>query len=265
MASPKSILKKETASNVVFDFQPREFPMVVHPSASSFVSAPAFQSTDFQLNPLAAEQSGIARLRRDALNDKIEEEALLQLKSVQEKAYREAYELGLTEGRDQAFQAQNQILDQKVKDLDSILALFNDLKSRLVADHEVHLIDMVYRLASRIAMREIKKDPDSILPVISKIVADAQSDEQVTIHLSKSDFEFVEEVRVKTGKAADELRRVKLEVQDNITPGGCYLESNYGSIDATVEMRVQRAWDALEDRLPQAEQRSKGSGDGDGA
>ncbi|MGE0761655.1 MAG: FliH/SctL family protein [Bdellovibrionales bacterium] len=263
MATPKSVLKKEASSNVVFDFKAREFPLVVSASANEFISGQNFQSTDFQINPLAAEQAGIAKLQRDALNDKIEEEALLQLKSVQEKAYKEAYELGLTEGREQAFQAERIVLENKLRDFDQLLTLFNEMKSKLVADHEAHIIEMIYRLASRIAMREIKQDAESIMPVVMQVVADAQSDEQLTIHVSSSDHDFLELVRSKTGKAADALKRVRVEISDGVTSGGCLLESNYGSIDATVEMRVNRAWETLKERLPKEEQRtppSEGSG-----
>ena len=256
MASPKSVVKKESSSNVVFDFKAREFPLMIGVSAKSFVAGTSLVSTDFQLNPLAAEQSGIAKLQRDALNDKIEEEALQQLKFVQEKAYKAAHELGLSEGREIAFKEYKAKLEEKINNVDNLLKLFNEMKTKLAADHESHLVQMVYHFASRIAMREIKQDPSSILSVVQKVVADAQSDEQLMIRVSPSDLEFLEEVRSKTGKAAEVLKRVKLDATEGITPGGCLLESNYGSIDATVEMRVQRAWEALVESLPKQEQRS---------
>ena len=263
MALSKSVLKKEASSNVVFDFKAREFPMVVSASAKEFISAPSFQSTDFQLNPLAAEQAGIAQLQRDALNDKIEEEALQQLKAVEEKAYKEAYELGLSEGREQAFQAEKIVLENKLRDFDQLLGTFNEMKRKLLADHEAHIIEMIYRLASRIAMTEIKQDPSSILPVVMEVIADAQSDEQLIIHISASDHDFLEQARAKTGKVAEAMKRVRLEVAD-VTSGGCLLESNYGSIDATLEMRVIRAWEALKERLPKEEQRTPVLGEGAG-
>ena len=123
-ASPKSVLKKESSSNVVFDFKAREFPLMISKAAHGFVAETSLISSDFQLNPLAAEQSGIAKLQRDALNDKIEEEALQQLKLVQEKAYKEAYELGLTEGREQAFQDYKVTLEEKIDHLDQMMHLY---------------------------------------------------------------------------------------------------------------------------------------------
>lgn len=261
----KAIVKKEKSADVVFDFKAREFPLVIGPSASQFVAGTVEKHTDFKINPLAAEQSGIAQLQRDALNDRIEEEALQQLKAVQEKAYKEAYELGLTEGREQALQEQREVLAQKIAHFDEILRTLEGMKTKIVADHEAHILRMIHELACRIAMREIKADPASILPVVLEVVADAQSDEQLTIHMTPEDAAFLEKTREKTGKTAEILRRVKFETSEAITGGGCYLESNYGSIDATIEMRVNRAWETLNERLPRAEVRSpQSSGDGSG-
>lgn len=264
MSTIKSVLKKESSSNVVFDFKAREFPLVIGPSAQNFVSNTSTNTSNFQLNPLAAQQSGIAKLRADALNDKIEEEALLQLKQVQEKAYKEAYALGLSEGREQAFQEYKVVLEEKVKNIDSLIEIFEQMKIKLVADHEVHIVRMIYQLASRIAMREIKQDPTSILAVVQKVIADAQSDEQLMIRVAASDLAFLEEVRNKTGKASESIKRVKFDATEGMTPGGCLLESNYGSIDATIEMRVERAWSVLDESLPQDDQRSAAKPTDDG-
>lgn len=263
MAITKHVLKKEQSSDVVFDFKAREFPLIITPSASGFVAGTLAKSTDFQINPYVAEQAGIAKLQSDALDDRIEEEALQQLKSVQEKAYKEAYDLGITEGREQALAENRSLLETKVSHVDGILKDLEMMKTRIVADHEAHIMSMIQNIATRIAMREIKAEPKSILPVVLQVVADAQSDEQVTIRVSPDDYLFLEKAREITGKEAEALRRVKFEPADNITTGGCYLESNYGSIDATIETRVERAWAIIVERLPRADTRSP-SGDGSG-
>jgi flagellar assembly protein FliH len=262
MSMLKTIVKKGQSADVVFDFKAKDFPLRPSAVASEFISGQAKSTSDFQINPLAAEQAGIAKLQRDAMNDRVEEEALKQLKSVEEKAYKEAFELGLVEGREQAFQEKKQLLHEKIQHMDEIMAMLEGLKTKVVADHEAHIIRLIFEIASRIAMREIKQDPTSILPVILQVVQDAQSEEQITVRLSQDDFLFLEKMREKTGKTAEALRRVRLEAAEGVRSGGCLLESNYGSIDATVETRVSRAWEALEARAPHVDQRTTKKGDG---
>lgn len=265
MTMTKAVLKSDGSGNVIFDFKAKEINTKASATAEVFLSAENTRSSDFKIDPLAAEQAGIASLQRQALNDRIEEEALNQLKSVQEKAYREAYDLGLTEGREQAFTESKSAIALRLSHLDSALQTIENLMARLVADHEAQIVSMVYGLAKKIAVREIEENRDSILNVILQIVADAQSEEMVTIRVSADDLKFIETVREKGGKAAEPLKRIKLEAGENVSSGGCVLVSNYGTIDATLEMRLDRAWQTLKDRLPKAEDRSTSDGgDGDG-
>lgn len=266
MTMTKAVLKSDTSGNVIFDFKAKEITSKASSTAEEFISQEAQRASDFKIDPLAAEQAGIASLQRQALNDRIEEEALQQLKVVQEKAYREAYDLGLAEGREQAFNESKSAISLRLGHLDNALVTIENLKSKLVADHESQIVSMIYGLAKKIAVREIQENPDSIVNVILQIVADAQSEETVTIRLSQDDMRFIETIRDKSGKAAEPLKRLKLEVGENITSGGCILSSNYGTIDATLEMRLERAWKTISDRLPKPEDRSgSDSGDGDGA
>lgn len=261
MAFTKSIIRKEDSSNIVFDYKTRDFPLVTSPSASSFVAASSSgQPSDFELNPHVAQKSGIAKLQKDSFEAKIEEQALIQLKQVEEKAYKEAYDLGLIEGAENAFKEKQAVLTERVKHLDDFLVTLETLKQKILADHEAHIMKMIYAVASRIAMREIKTDPSSILPVVEQVIKDTQSDERLTVRISAEDAAFLESVKEKLGRTAESLRRVQLEVTEGIASGGCLLESNYGSIDATVEMRVERAWETLSERLPAPEQRTPTDG-----
>lgn len=264
--SLKTIISKSEAKNVVFDYKAREIPLVVSEPAKNFVSTQDTQSSDFKLNTLIAEQAGIAQLQRDAQNDRIEEQVFTQLKEIQEKAYQEAYQLGRDEGREQALKERRESLDRSTSQLEKILQQLEILKRQVLADHESQIMQVVSHLASRIAMREVAADRARILPVILQVIEEAQADEQLLVRLAPEDAAFIEEAKSGQGKLAESLRRVRLEPTDGMTPGGCRLESNYGTIDATLEVRVERAVESLISRLPPAEQRTpSSSGEGHGA
>lgn len=265
MSNNKAVLKTESSSQVIFDFKPKDIHAATAKSAESFIAFETTHSSDFKIDPLAAEQAGIAKLQRQALNERIEEEALTQIKAVQERAYREAYDLGLNEGRETAFNESASAIAMRLEKLDQDLKTIEDLKAKLVKDHEAHIVNMIFGLAKKIAMRDIEAKPDSIMAVLLQVIADTQSEERVTVHVSHDDFKFIETIREKSGKTAELLKRVKLEAADGIISGGCNLVSNYGTIDATIEMRLERAWQTLIDRLPKTEDRSSSDGSGDGA
>jgi len=250
------IIKSQEEDQIIFSYQPKEFPLVIAPVASRFVSEQLHEATDFQISPLAAEQAGIAKLQREALNDRIEQEALQKLKDVQEKAYKEAYDLGLIEGREKAFEEQGATIKAQLMKLESFLELLENLKSKVLSDHETHIMRVIFEIASRIAMHEISIKPESIIDVVRQILVETQSDESLILRIAAQDQKFLDEAKQRLIKENQAFKRVRLEPTDNVEPGGCILETNYGSIDASIKTRVQRAWQTIADRLPKADQRS---------
>lgn len=259
----KSVFTKEEAEKIAVAFTPRKFPLAITPAASGFVALQAEQTErgfqpSFRIDRIVAEQTGVAELERLSIEEKVEREALSRLKNIQEEAYQQAYQLGLDEGREQAFQEQKAVLDEKISHLDELLNSVNNLKSELASYNESHIMKLVYYLARRIAMAEIEEKPDVVLPVLRQAIQGAQGDESITVYLSPSDFEFVEGLKDKLGKDFEALRSAKLEASDQIKSGGCVVETNYGDVDATIEKRLEKLWNALAEKLPRVKNEAGG-------
>ena len=104
MSLEKGIITATSADKASYEYKPRELNLNSSTIAKTFVSEDAFVSKDFKISDLVAQQAGITQLADDAQRDKINALVLEQLKDVQEKAYKEGYELGLVEGTEKAFQ-----------------------------------------------------------------------------------------------------------------------------------------------------------------
>jgi flagellar assembly protein FliH len=77
-----------------------------------------------------------------------------------------------------------------------------------------------------------------------------QSDEQLSVRLSPEDLKFLEELQQKSNDKIESLERVKFIADEAVKPGGCLIESEYGTVDATIEERVERTWATLQSRIP---------------
>lgn len=251
MALEKPIIKAEVATVSTFDYKPRDFGGSASPVARSFVDQDAFRSTDFKISELVAEQAGILQLESDAQQDKINNQVLERLGEVQAKAYQEGYELGLIEGTEKAFQEAKANLLEKMSALETLLKRIENIKGQLLIDNEAALIKLVFQTAKRIALRDIEGNRDSVLEIIKNVVGDTQADEHVVVRLSPEDHYFLETLQDKAGKRIESLQRVKFVSEDKIKSGGCLIETEYGSVDATVEERVERVWQTLHSKIPQ--------------
>lgn len=250
MALEKPIIKATVASTTTFEYKPREFGMAPSQVARNFVDEDAFRSSDFKISELIAEQAGISRLESDAQQDKLNAQVLEKLKEVQEQAYGEGYQLGLIEGTEKAFQESKADLVDRLKALETLLKRVEDLKSRLFIDNEAALIQLVFHTAKKIAMRDIQDNKEVVHDILKDIVGEIQEDERVTVRLSPDDLTFLNSLQDKAGDRIETLQRVKFIPDPALTSGGCKIETEYGSVDATVEERVERTWQTLQSRIP---------------
>lgn len=250
-----SILSKEEAERLAVDYTPRKFPATVSKTASAFVAFQAANAGDpsvsgFRLDKIVSQQTGVAELERLSIEEKVEREALSRLKDLQENAYQQAYQLGIEEGREKAYLEAQEHIKQSLSSLHALFSSVENLKSELVTFNETHIVRLCYYMARRLAMGEIAENRELVLNVVAQAIQSAQSEEEMTVRVSPADFQFIEQMKEKLPKEFEALKRAKLEASDEIHDGGCVVETNYGTVDATVEQRMDKLWDAIAGKLP---------------
>ena len=244
------VVSKEEAEKLVLSYQPKTIRRGTTDEAKKYVERESQPSQDFNISPIVAEASGIAELKRLKLEEKIEAGVLEKIKDIQEEAYNKAYELGLKEGADKAFNDANERFEERLSKFDEFLGKFNQVKTQVLKENESAFLKLLFEMASKIASREIKADQKPIIKMLNELVEGMQKDDQIVIRLSQEDFDFINEMRGKKSSEAEDLEHIKLIVSDKIDTGGCVLETNFGSIDATIPERVKRTWGEIEAKRP---------------
>jgi flagellar assembly protein FliH len=251
----KAVFSKEEAESLAIAFTPKKFPHSASAAAASFVAFQAEASRDgkmpsFQLDRIVSEQTGIAEIERISLDERVEREALTRLKDIQEQAYQQGYQLGLNDGSLKAFDESKSALEKNINHMEALLARIENLKRDLASFNEAHIVRLTYFMARKVAMSEITQKPELIVQIVKEAIEGAQNDESVVVRLSPDDFKFIDGIREKLGKEFESVKRAKLEASDDIHNGGCRIETNYGDVDATIEQRINKLWEALSEKLP---------------
>jgi flagellar assembly protein FliH len=245
-----TILKKERADEFVLKHKPKGFVFEVSQTAKNFVRIQAENPTHFEIAEVVAKQSGIRDMRKKETEAQVEETVLERLKEIQEEAYQKAYDIGLVEGQNKAFEERRSEFVEKLTILDSLYSAVDENALRFTKENEVLIVKLVFEVAKRLALREIKLDQSVVTETIYGLSRELHEATKVVIKLSPRDFQFVEELRTKKVKEMEPLAHVKIEPEDTVKDGGCLIETNYGAIDATIEQRVERAWSVLQSKMP---------------
>jgi flagellar assembly protein FliH len=233
----------------VLEYKLQKFDTGVSQQATDFLDTKKRRANDFRLSEVISVQTGVNKVEMKALEDEIEQRTLDKLKEVQESAYQEAYALGFEEGRKEAFQKTSVYIDENLSQLSSLMMVLEDMKSELLKFNEVHLVKLVLHVATKIAHHEAQVNDQILVSIMKKAIETAQIEEEITVQVSTSQFEFLESLKKETGREFEFLKKIKIVPQEGVTVGGCILETNYGIIDARIEERIAKLWDTMSENL----------------
>jgi len=103
-------------------------------------------------------------------------------------------------------------------------------------------LDLAISVAERILLREIQSDPQCLMPVVSECLSMLPGEtNDVLIRLNPVDLELLQSVDAESfGQFSP-----RWQPDNSVKPGGCHIESDQTSIDASLDSRWQRALAAI--------------------
>lgn len=255
----KSYLTKKDSEDKVLEFVPTKFDLGTPEQAKNYLDAKK-NGSDFRMSEVVRVHTGVSDIEKATEQEKIEGKALEKLKEIQEAAYREAYNLGLEDGRKKAFQEFSSQIEENLQGLSGMMATMGNLKEHMLAFNEAHLVKLMFHMASRLTHQTLEENNPAVVDVIRNCVTLAQDEENIVVKVAPQQIEFLEGLKSETGHHIEFLKNVKLEPDADVKPGGCIIETNYGEVDARIEQRINELWEGLVDHIPKVKQKLEGNG-----
>lgn len=249
MRLSKAVVKSAEAPKKVLDYTPPKFELGTAEQAKAYLDQRRANVSPFRMSDVIRVQTGVSKVEATNVEESVEQKVLEKLKEVQESAYQEAYQLGLDEGRHEAFQRTTEEINARLSELDKLTESMKALKKILVEHNETHLVQLTFHMAKAIAAKEVLTEPRVVIEVMQEAIEMAQVEEEVTVQVAPSQLEFLETLKAETGREFEFLKTVKFEPTEDVSPGGCIIETNYGEIDARIEQRVEKLWEAISESL----------------
>jgi flagellar assembly protein FliH len=239
MPSSRKIIEKQSADQLAINYVPITIDSQMSEQAHHYVEKKDMRG-DFRVDPVVAEYVGIDELEKESQKKEVAQQALTLSKEIQEKAYREAYNLGLEEGRQKAYDEEKQRLASEMQIIRDLIEEIRTAKTEIYKSNEKQIVNLCYYMAKRLLMKEIETNEAYIETLIRKTLEMAQSDEEVTIRVSKEDKNWVEMHAETVFSDLNLDSSTRIEEDSQVQRGGVIVETNHGMIDATVEQRLEK-------------------------
>jgi flagellar assembly protein FliH len=264
----KSKSEGDTEQNkTVLEYQPREFTLGTPEAALEYLERKK-QGSDFVLSDVLRHTTGVEEIEKQSEESRIEQKVLERVAMIQKQAYDEGYALGKDEGYKAALEKKTNEINRGLLDLSDVMQSVQNLKPELISNNESHIMHLIYQIAEKIAYDHIEQKPEVILEVIRRAIHTAQAEEEVTVMVAPEQVAFLEQYKNSDNEKYEFLENIRLQPSDQILPGGCIIETNYGAIDARIGERFKKIWAELSAAIPKVKDvvSSDDSGtNGDGA
>jgi flagellar assembly protein FliH len=156
-------------------------------------------------------------------------------------------------GRKAAESAAERVLDEKVGQrmqtllptLERLVAEINDLKGELLSQWERSALGVSSAIARRIIRRELSREPQITLDLITESLRLATGAAAITLHVSPTDYEHLGTQIQRVAETVAKLGPSEIVPDPAIGLGGCRVETKFGEIDSRIESQLRRIEDEL--------------------
>lgn len=161
----------------------------------------------------------------------------------------EAYEKSFAQGEKDGFEFGEK---KAIKIIENIEALFNEmasLKNDVLKQYEREIIDLIFTVAEKIVHHEVRSKESVIKNAIFDALELAIEKSKVVFNVNPDDYDFVEKLRPELFKQNKGLKSIVVTSDPGVSRGGCYLETPYGNIDATIESKLETIYRCLQESI----------------
>ena len=143
------------------------------------------------------------------------------------KYLEEAREVGFNQGLTQ-FNQQILHFQQKMKQIE------HDLQNLV--------LPLALKAAKKIVGTELQSHPETIVEIVRQNLKAVTQAHHIKIYVNRKDYEFLEKKKKEIKKILDHVQTFTIEEREDVSSGGCIIETEAGIINASLENQ----WRALE-------------------
>ena len=193
----------------------------------------------FSLNSLQRDPLTVEEEARQLLAAKVREQVATIAEEVRKKAAQEGYRDGLAKGHEEAFMTFKAEAAERVAAFEKLVQSLDATKADIFAANEKYLLEMIFRIARMVLLRDLKTDPEYLVRLTRELVERVGVRDHIRIRIHPDDAATLEQIREGLEKSFGALKNLNLETSPAVGRGGCLLETEWNAIDATIETQLK--------------------------
>lgn len=199
----------------------------------------------FALNPVLRDRLSVEEEERRAIDEKVRSRVTALAEEAKAKSTAQGYEEGYQKGHDEAYAKLREEGAARLKQFDDFLAECERAKIEIYQANERFLVELVFRIARMITLKEVKQDPDYVMKLARDILERVGVRENVRIRIHPEEMATASVIREGLEKTLGALKNLNIEPSSQVELGGCIVETEWNAIDASIETQLKGVYESL--------------------
>ena len=172
-----------------------------------------------------------------------------EVETIREEAYsrgrQEGVEEGYSRGKQDGRQELQEELDQTVHTFSQAIERIDSLRRSILDSSKQDMVRLVRSVAQQVIHVEVQSRETVIIRAVEKAIQAAVQAEEYRVRVSPRDMAVVTENKPLFLSSISGLQSIVVESDEDISRGGCVVESDQGKVDATIETKLEKIQDQL--------------------
>ena len=153
---------------------------------------------------------------------------------MQKQAYEEAFTQGYEEGREKGFGD----LFQSIEEAKGIVASSKSALQDHLEENEHVILELAMKAAERILAQKLEEQPEIFLSVVKKGIKEAREMKEIKIYIALQQFDLIQKERAELRAMFPVDVQLYIYPEDELEPYQCFIESNQGRIDVSIDAQL---------------------------
>lgn len=119
--------------------------------------------------------------------------------------------------------------------LTNLLEEFKEFKVKAAKDLHPIVVDLAFQISKKVIKDEIQTNPEIVTKNAKAALETLIDKEHIILQVNPADKKLMEKHEKEIMKLFRDIKSLKIEGKESISRGGCYIRSDRGDVDATIE------------------------------
>jgi flagellar assembly protein FliH len=131
------------------------------------------------------------------------------------------------------------------------VSLLRSQGERLAEQARADALELAFMMARKILERELRSDPVVLMGLIRSAISRAGDANRITVRLNTDDAETLRASGHDLTSSHFSLAKIEVIADPTLTPGDCVIETNLGTVDGRLSIRLEEMREAVDSALQQ--------------